>query len=174
VGPDVTIDGYVNYESTIKVFEDGSGPTVLHGVSGSFVYDGGYIADGTYTTVFEATDIYGRTATASVTFTVDATAPPTPTVTSPPPKRVITTQEFTVTGTGEPLTHVEIRSASGDVTGTTDVSADGTWTYTFTAHELAPYYTARRTSFTFAVAGYDDVGNYTAARSYTYILKIAP
>ena len=174
VGPTVTIEGYVNYESTIKVYVDGSGPTLLQGVTGSFVYDGGYIADGTYTTTFEATDIYGRTATASVTFTVDATPPPTPAVTAPSPKRLITTREFTVTGTGEPSTHVEIRSVSGEVTGTTDVGADGTWVYTFTAHELAPYYTGRRTSFTFAVAGYDDVGNYSAASSYTYTLKIAP
>jgi hypothetical protein len=174
VGPTVTIEGYVNHESTIKVFVNGSGPTVLQGVTGSFVYDGGYIVDGTYTTTFEATDIYGRTATASVTFTVDATLPPTPTVTSPSPKRLIRTKEFTVTGTGEPLTHVEIRSASGEVTGRTDVGADGTWAYTFTAHELAPYYTGERTSFTFAVAGHDDVGNYSAARSYTYTLRIAP
>jgi len=63
---------------------------------------------------------------------------------------------------------------SGEVTGTTDVRADGTWAYTFTVHELGAYYTGRRTYFTFAVAGYDDVGNYSAARSYTYTLKIAP
>jgi hypothetical protein len=69
---------------------------------------------------------------------------------------------------------VEIRSASGEVTGTTDIGAAGTWAYTFTAHELGAYYTGRRTSFTFAVTGYDDVGNYSAARSYTYTLKIAP
>ena len=174
VSPTVTIDGYVNYESTIKVYVNGSGPTVLQGVTGNFIYDGGYTVDGTYTTTFEAADIYGRTATASVTFTVDATPPPTPTVTSPSPKRVITTKEFTATGTGEPLTHVEIRSASGEVTGTTDVSADGSWAYTFTAHELGAYYTGRRTSFTFAVAGYDDVSNYSDARSSTYTLKIAP
>jgi large repetitive protein len=173
VGPTVTIDGYVNHESTIKVFVNGSGPTILQGVTGNFVYDGGYIADGTYTTIFEATDIYGRTATASVTFTVDATPPPAPTVNSPAPKRTITTKEFTITGTGEPLTHVEIRSTSGEVTGITDVQADGTWAYTFTAHELAPYYTGRRTPFTFAVAGYDDLGNYSLPRSYTYTLKIA-
>lgn len=174
VGPTVTITGYVNYESTIKVWVNGSGPTLMQAVTGSFVYDGGYIADGTYTTIFQATDIYGRTATASVMFTVDATPPPTPTVTSPSPKRLITTKQFTVTGTGEPLTHVEIRSASGDVTGRTDVGADGTWSYTFTSHELGAYYTGRRTSFTFAVAGYDNVGNYSATRSYTYTVKIAP
>jgi Bacterial Ig domain len=173
VGPTVTITGYVNYESTIKVWVNGSGPTLMQAVTGSFVYDGGYIADGTDPTIFQATDIYGRTATASVMFTVDATPPPTPTVTSPSPKRLITTKQFTVTGTGEPLTHVEIRSASGDVTGRTDVGADGTWSYTFTSHELGAYYTGRRTSFTFAVAGYDNVGNYSAARSYTYTLKIA-
>jgi Bacterial Ig domain len=174
VDPTVTISGYVNYESTIKVYVDGSGPTVLQGVTGSFVYDGGYIVDGTYTTTFEAMDIYGRTATASVTFTVDGTPPRTPTVTSPSPKRVITTKEFTVTGAGEPLTHVEIRNASGEVTGTTDVADDGTWAYTFTAHELGSYYTGRRTSFTFAVAGYDNAVNYSAVGSYTYTLKIAP
>jgi hypothetical protein len=174
VGPTVAIDAYINDESTIRVYVDGSGPTVLNGVSGPFTYDGGYIADGTYTTTFVATDIYGRTATASVTFTVDATAPSAPTVTDPSPKRVITTKSFTVSGTAEPLTHVEIRSATGDLTGRTDVRADGTWAYTFTDHELAPYYTGRRTSFTFVVAGYDDAGNYSAERSYTYTLKIAP
>ena len=172
VGPTVAIDAYVNYESTIRVYVDGSGPTVLSGVSGPFTYDGGYIADGTYTTSFVATDLYGRTATASVTFTVDATPPIAPTVTEPSPKRVITTKQFTVTGTAEPLTHIEIRSATGDLTGRTDVGADGTWTYTFTDHELAPYYSGRRTSFTFIVVGYDDAINYSAERSYTYTLKI--
>jgi large repetitive protein len=174
VGPTVAIDAYVNYESTIRVYVDGSGPTVLSGVSGPFTYDGGYISDGTYTTTFVATDLYGRTATASVTFTVDATPPIAPTVTEPSPKRVITTKQFTVTGTAEPLTHIEIRSATGDLTGRTDVGADGTWTYTFTDHELAPYYSGRRTSFTFIVVGYDDAINYSVERSYTYTLKIAP
>jgi hypothetical protein len=174
VGPTVVIDGYVNHESTLRVYVDGSGPTVMHGVVGSFVYDGGYIADGTYTTTFEVTDLYGRTATDSVTFTVDATPPPTPTVTSPSPKRVITTKEFTVTGAGEPLTHVEIRDTFGHVTGMADVGENGKWTYTFTAHELAPYYTGRRTSFTFGVVGYDLAVNYSADRTYTYTVKIAP
>jgi hypothetical protein len=36
------------------------------------------------------------------------------------------------------------------------VRADGTWAFAFT------------------VAGYDDVANYSAARSHTYTLKIAP
>jgi hypothetical protein len=174
VGPTDGVQGYVNYESTIKVWVDGSGPTIMEGVSGYFVYPGGYILDGTYTSIFEATDIYGRTATASVTFTVDGTPPPTPVVTSPSPKRVITTKQFTVTGTGEPLTHVALLTAAGDMTGSTDIGADGTWAYTFTDWELAPYYTGRRTSFTFGVAGYDDVANYSATGSYTYTLKIAP
>ena len=64
---------------------NGSGPTLLEGVTGRFVYPGGYIPDGTYTTIIQATDIYGRTATASVTFTVDGTPPPRPTATSPSP-----------------------------------------------------------------------------------------
>jgi large repetitive protein len=174
VGPTVEIQGYVSDESTLRVWVNGSGPTVMEGVTGSFTYPGGFIADGTYTAVFEATDVYGRTATASITFTVDATAPPTPTVTAPSPKRVITTKQFTVTGTGEPGTHVGIRNSFGDVTGTADVAADGTWTYIFTARELEPYYTGRRISYTFAVVGYDDAGNYSDARSYTYTLKIAP
>jgi hypothetical protein len=60
------------------------------------------------------------------------------------------------------------------VTGRTDIGADGTWSYTFTDRELSPYYSGRRTSFTFQIAGYDNVGNYSAARSYTYTVKIAP
>lgn len=174
VNPTVKIEGYVTYESNIRVYVDGSGPTLMQGVQGYFIYDGGYIADGTYTTVFEATDLYGRTATASVTFTVDATAPPTPVVTSPSPKRLITTKQFTVSGTGEPLTHVEIRSATGDLTGRTDIGADGTWSYTFTSHELSGYYTGQRTSFTFQVVGHDDAGNYSDPGVYTYTLRIAP
>lgn len=174
VDPTVKISGYVNYESTIKVYVNGSGPTLMQGVVGSFVYDGGFIADGTYTATFQATDLYGRTATASVTFTVDATPPSTPIVTSPSPKRLITAKQFTVTGTGDPLTHVEIRSAIGDLTGRTDIGADGTWSYTFTSHELSGYYTGQRTPFTFQVVGHDDAGNYSEPGTYTYILKIAP
>jgi hypothetical protein len=152
---------------------DGSGPTLLNGVTGAFVYDGGYNVDGTYTTTFQATDIYGRTATANVTFTVDGTPPPTPVVTSPSPKKVITTKSFTITGTGEPLTHVRIQPQSGQA-ATTDIGADGTWTYTFTSYDLESYYTGRRTPYTFTIAGYDNTGNTSPETSYTYTLKIAP
>lgn len=173
VDPTVKITGYVNYESNIKVYVDGSGPTLLSGVSGSFVYDGGYLIDGTYTTVFEATDIYGRTATASVTFTVDGTAPPTPVVSSPSTKKVITTKTFTISGTGEPSTEVRIQPESGQA-ATESIGADGMWTHTFGTYDLESYYTGRRTPFTFTVAGYDAAGNFSPAASYTYTLKIAP
>jgi hypothetical protein len=172
VDPTVKINGYVNYESNIKVYVDGSGPTLVNGVSGSFVYDGGYIVDGTYTTVFEATDIYGRTATASVTFTVDGTPPPTPVVTSPSSKKIITTSTFTIRGTGEPSTEVWIQPESGQA-ATESIAADGTWMHTFGTHDLEPYYTGLRTPFTFTVAGYDVAGNFSPSASYTYTLKIA-
>jgi large repetitive protein len=174
VAPTVTIEGYVNYESTIRVFVDGSGPTLLEGVTGSFVYDGGFIVDGPYTVTMLARDIYGRTATATVSFTVDATPPLTPNVTSPSPKKVIRTKEFTVSGTGEPLTYIEIRSQSGELTGRSSVMADGTWSYTFTENELGPYYTDVRTPFTFQVAAFDQFGNLSPTRSYSFPLRIAP
>ncbi|TWG23020.1 hypothetical protein FHX75_121566 [Micromonospora palomenae] len=173
VDPTVKITGYVNYESNMKVYVNGSGPTLLSGVSGSFVYGGGYIIDGTYTTVFEATDIYGRTATASVTFTVDGTAPPTPVVSSPSTKKIITTKTFTISGTGEPSTEVRIQPESGQA-ATESIGADGTWAHTFGNYDLESYYTGRRTPFTFTVAGYDAAGNFSPAASYTYTLKIAP
>jgi hypothetical protein len=174
VDPTVKIEGDVNFESDIKVWVNGSGPTLMPDVSGHFVYDGGFIVDDTYTATFQATDRYGRTATASVTFTVDGTPPSTPIVTSPSPKRLITTKQFTVTGTGDPLTHIEIRSATGVLTGRTDIDAEGTWFYTFTRHELSGYYTGQRTPFTFQVVGYDDAVNYSSPGTYTYTLKIAP
>jgi hypothetical protein len=173
VDPTVQITGYVSLESNIKVWVNGSGPSLLSGVSGSFVYPGGYIVDGTYTTVFEATDLYGRTATASVTFTVDGTAPQTPVVTSPSTKKVITTKTFTISGTGEPLTEVWIQPDSGQA-ATESIAADGTWTHTFGTYDLESYYTGRRTPFTFTVAGYDTAGNFSPTATYTYTLKIAP
>jgi len=174
VQPGVVIQGYVNVASTIKVYVDGSGPTVLSGVQGAFDYDGGYLADGTYTTRFDATDTYGRTASATVTFTVDGTAPAVPTVTAPSTKKVVTTKQLTVSGTADPGSQVEIRLENGELAGYVDVAADGTWSYTFTDRELGGYYTGRRSTFTFSVAAIDDVGNTSAARSYSYTLKIAP
>jgi hypothetical protein len=114
-----------------------------------------------------------RTATASVTFTVDGTPPSTPVVTSPSPKKIITTKSFTIAGTGEPLTHVRIQPESGQA-ATTDIGVDGTWAHTFGPYELESYYTGRRTPFTFTVAGYDNAGNFSPEASYTYTLKIAP
>lgn len=173
VGPTVQISGYINFESTIKVWVNGSGPTLMSGVSGSFVYPGGFIVDGTYTAVFEATDSYGRTATASVTFTVDGTPPPTPVVTSPSPKKIITTKTFTISGTGEPGTEVWIHPDSAQA-ATTSVAPDGTWSYIFGPYELDTYYTGKRTPFTFTIAGYDSAGNWSPEATYTYTLKIAP
>ncbi len=168
------MEGYVNLESTLRVWVDGSGPTRLDGVNGPFTYDGGFFVDGTYTVVIEASDRYGRTATAQTTFTVDATAPDVPTVTAPSSKKTVTTREFTVQGRGTPLTHVAVLDESGAPTGSTDVQVDGTWAYTFTSHELAPYYTGRRTAFTFGVQGFDDVGNQSMTGWHTYTVKIAP
>jgi hypothetical protein len=108
------------------------------------------LAEGSHTFEVRATDTAGNTdaTPASRTWTVDVTAPAAPVIESPGEGSTSNTGSFTISGSAEPGSTVEVYDG-GASAGTTNASAGGTWskgisgaadgshTYTATASDAA-------------------------------------
>lgn len=82
--------------------------------------------DGSYTYQVQVTDDVGNTATASRTFTVDRTAPSAPIIAAPANNSRLTTASFTVSGTAEANSHVELFDGTAS-RATTTTDSSGNW-----------------------------------------------
>ncbi|MBE0594437.1 MAG: hypothetical protein IH616_18765 [Gemmatimonadales bacterium] len=129
-----TISGTAQAGATVEVF-DGAvslGTTVATG--GAWSLTPAALTDGSHTVTARATDGAGNTSplSAGVTFTVDATLPAAPVVTSPTQNEILTTSTPTITGTAEANATVTIL-IDGAVSGTTPADGAGVWGYTVSA-----------------------------------------
>ncbi len=84
----------------------------------------GTLANGTYTFKVWRTYLYGRSAAATRTFTVDATAPEAPVVTTSGEQG----PNFTLTGSAEPASTVSIFEGDTKL-GEATAASDGTWSF---------------------------------------------
>ena len=93
------------------------------------------LADGDHTFTATQTDVAGNKSSPSapVTFTVDATAPAAPVITSPADSTLINTAKPEFTGTGEAHAKLVVTDGSDTTACDTTVAADGSWTCTATA-----------------------------------------
>ncbi|MCT4703349.1 Ig-like domain-containing protein [Enterobacteriaceae bacterium H20N1] len=113
--------------------------------NGMWKYQLAEVADGEHTWTAEVTNTAGNTAQATLTLTVDTTAPATPTITSmeddvgtvqevwTTPGNVTDDPAPTFTGTATPGTVVSIYDGD-NVLGTVTADNDGNWNYTLTTN----------------------------------------
>jgi Bacterial Ig-like domain len=99
---------------------------------GSFSVDADHLPDGSYTAKVEQSDGAGNTGSDTRDFSVDATAPAPPSVTSPPDNSYSTTGNLTVSGTAESNSTVEVFDG-GESKGTTTADGDGNWSIELTS-----------------------------------------
>jgi large repetitive protein len=141
-----TVDGAGNYSFTpTTVFPDGSN---MYNVT---------LTDGAGNT----------TSVVSTTFTVDTTAPVTPTISSPANNSLLSDTTPTLTGTGEPNTVFTITNASGTILWTGTVDGSGNWTFT-------PTTSLPEGSNTLSVTTTDTAGNTSLSASVILLIDSLP
>ena len=117
--------------NAVVTFKEGSTTlgTTTANASGVWSFTPIGLADGAHTIVASETDTAGNTGTSSLTFTLDTTAPVTPSITS---DVTVNTNQIAMTGTAEANSTVNVYDG---VTLLNSVTADGTgaWTYTTAA-----------------------------------------
>jgi uncharacterized repeat protein (TIGR03803 family) len=124
-----TLTGHAEAGAVITVYDNGSkiGITTANASTGAWTYNLGVLADGVQSLTTTATDAAGNTgsASAALTFTVDAT-PPVPVV-----DNVTGTSkgQSIVSGTSEAGSTVTLFD-SGQQVGAATAGADGTWSVT--------------------------------------------
>jgi len=126
-----TVSGTAEIGASVVVTIDGSvAGTVMADGSGNWVFTPSALADGSHTVRARATDAAGNVSSdsATVSFTVDATAPAAPVVTFPVNGTTLTNRTPLITGTAEPGTTVVVTVGGGTRTVTADGS--GNWSST--------------------------------------------
>ena len=126
-----TISGAAEAGSTVAVTIDGAvaGTATTDG-SGAWTFTTAALADGSHTVSATATDAVGNLSPASVTinFTVDVTAPVTPTITAPASGSTTADNTPAISGTSEAGATVTV-SIDGAATGTATANGSGVWTF---------------------------------------------
>ncbi len=131
-GPLVSIFGRAEAFASVQVIIDGTPRgTTFADSDGLWLFAPEALADGVHTVRAIATDAAGNISPSSSTntFTVDATAPAAPVVTSPLNGSASTIRRPTITGTAEANATVQV-FVDGNAIGTTTVSAGGSWSLT--------------------------------------------
>jgi hypothetical protein len=135
-----TITGTAEPNASVAVLVDaGSVGTVSADGAGVWTYTltaEQALTDGSHTVTARATDVAGNTGplSAGVPFTVDATAPSAPVITSPSSGSLTSNNTPTITGTAEANASVAVLVDAASV-GTVSADGAGVWTYTLTAEQ---------------------------------------
>jgi hypothetical protein len=150
----VTISGTASPGSTVEVFDDSSsrGTTVVTAAgTWSRVVTG--VTEGSHLFTAKASNAAGTSPASSIrVVSVDTIAPTTPTITAPAAASTVGSS-FTLTGTAEPGTTVEVFE-DGSSRGTLAVSGNGTWSRSFSSVTTGNRsYTARSTDIAGNVSG---------------------
>lgn len=151
------VSGTAEAGSSVAVMIDDSVvSTITANGSGGWSFTSAALADGAHTVQAVAADTSGNVSPAStvVTFTIDATAPATPTVSAPVNGSTTAVSAPVISGTAEAYSTVTVVIDSATV-GTTTVSAGGAWS--FMAATLADG------SHTVSATATDSVGNVSVA-----------
>jgi hypothetical protein len=155
------VSGSTEPNSTVRVYIDNVlvGTTIAN-LLGSFSFTPSPLGEGSHNVKATATDIAGNTSPSSSTrtFTVDTTAPTTPTITSPLNNSITNNIQVTITGTSDPSATVLI---SINNAAPIAVVTNGAGVYALTISLADGQYSA-------SVTSRDDVGNVSPAISVTF------
>jgi large repetitive protein len=169
----VVVDGWCADGTTVSLSMDG-GPPTEQPCFGSFGQEYSGLADGPHTVT--VTMLYDGAAivTRERSFTVDATPPAAPVITSPSTMTTITAPTLPLVGTAEPGSTVEVLTADELTSWSTSAADDGSWSLTLDSSffELSGALSGHRTKMTVKVAATDAYGNRSAISSYTYTVRI--
>jgi hypothetical protein len=125
----LTAQGTAEPNASVRVHVDGvlAGTTAADG-SGAWSLAIGPLADGPHTVHATATDAAGNVSpnSATITFTVDTTAPAAPVVSVPANGSLTASGSLTAQGTAEPNASVRVH-VDGVLTGTTTADDTGAW-----------------------------------------------
>ena len=119
------------------------------------------LEDGTHSFVVSVLDAGGNSASASVSFTVDTTAPDAPTIDEPGDGDAFDNGSVTVSGTAEANSSIALTLNGNPVGATITADGDGNWTYAFSP-ALAD------DSYTVAATATDAAGNESASNSVNF------
>jgi len=159
----VTISGDAESLSTVEVF-DGAASLGTTTANSPWSFTTPALSDGDHTLTATATDAAGNTSSssASVTVTVDITPPAAPTITSPTSGTTTNDNTVTISGDAESLSTVEVfdgaaslgtTTANSPWSFTTPALSDGDHTFTATATDAAGNTSPSSASVTVTVEG---------------------
>jgi large repetitive protein len=173
-GPDLVVGGLCHEATTVRLSMDGLAPTEQPCVAVAYQQEYFGLADGAHTITVTMLYNAAPVVTRERSFTVDATAPAPPVITSPSTKTTITEATLPLTGTAEPGSTVEIRTADEAVAWTTSAADDGSWSLTldWTFFDYSGVLTGHREQMTVKAAAVDAYGNRSATSSYIYTVHI--
>jgi large repetitive protein len=170
----VLVEGWCADGTTVRIAMDSDPPTEqpCYGSFRQEYYDG--IADGAHTVT--VTMLYNGTVvvTRERSFTVDATPPAAPVITSPSTDTIITAPTLPLVGTAEPGSLVDVLTADEYSVYSTTAADDGSWSVTLDQiyFDFSGGVAGRRTQMTVKVAAIDGYGNRSPINSYTYTVHI--
>lgn len=172
-GPQIAVVGACAEGTTVRLSLDGGEP-IEQTCTGSYTQEFQGLTGGAHTVVVTMLYDGSAVATAQRSFSVDATAPAAPVITSPSTKTTITRPTVTLVGTAEPGSTVELWASDDASVRTTTADASGSWSLTL---DEAFFYSegalsGRRSKITLTVAAVDPFGNRSATNSYTYTVHI--
>ncbi|SFS65119.1 Ig-like domain-containing protein [Saccharopolyspora flava] len=168
-----TFSGTGEPGATVEVVVDGESiGTTIVGEDGTWsLVSQRDLGDGEHTATATQTDPAGNRSAPSpeLVFTTDSTAPAPPSITGPADGTVTNDNTPTISGRAEPGSSVVITDSAGVVVGTTQVDANGNWSFT-------PEAPLDDGSYTFTATATDAAGNVSAESEPVTILvdTVAP
>ncbi len=173
VGSVLMVSGSCREGTEVRIVSDDANLAYTTCIGGH--YDGLLInlSEGARTITVEQIYEGATVATASVSVTVDLTAPSAPVVTTPRPGSTITVLPVTLSGTAEPGTRVEVL-LNGGVYATATTGSDGVWSLSVGRDyfDQAGIPLTKRTSVTFTLVAVDQARNTSAESAVSYIVRV--
>ena len=172
-GPHVVVDGWCADGTTVTLSMDGDQPAEQP-CSGLFQQEYYNLADGAHTLSVTMLHDGAPIVTRERSFTVDATAPAAPAVTSPSTRTTITEPTLPLVGTAEPGTTIEVYPADRAVSWSTSTADDGSWSLTLDSSffDLSGIRAGRRGQLTVNVVAIDAYDNRSAPSTYLYTVHL--